>query len=259
MAKTSRYISMSDNNLLFSRSAGQCNICKKNVPHLAERAHIIAHSENGARGDSLLQSINSYDNLILLCPTCHTEIDKFPERYPSEKLHQIKAEHEKSISDRLSSSNQQRQNDVYCIKALIEYGEICNIPNFIDLLPSSVDIRALDFYDVLRELEKRPDIYPLSDYELQGYLNNFIILSNKLWSWIGGSTPDISGNFSYQHFSQAEGQPLCIRRQYNGISADRNQEIDSQIEIAKQKFLESHYNLIIYIRNSYPEVVRGLM
>ncbi|MCB9551939.1 MAG: hypothetical protein H6705_08655 [Myxococcales bacterium] len=34
------------------------------------------------------------DNLILLCPTHHTLIDKVPEQYPAELLRRWKAEHE---------------------------------------------------------------------------------------------------------------------------------------------------------------------
>ena len=74
MSLQSRYISSIDNNMLFSRSAGRCNICKEDVPHIAERAHIIAHSTDGPRGDiQFIGNTNSYDNLILLCPHCHSE------------------------------------------------------------------------------------------------------------------------------------------------------------------------------------------
>ncbi len=44
---------------------------------------------------------NHYDNLIYLCPTCHTIIDKQEEDYPAEMLYQLKAEHEAWVDEQL--------------------------------------------------------------------------------------------------------------------------------------------------------------
>jgi len=44
---------------------------------------------------------NSYDNLIILCPTCHKKIDKDPDEFTVKKLKQIKLDHEKWINDQL--------------------------------------------------------------------------------------------------------------------------------------------------------------
>ncbi len=45
-----------------------------------EQAHIVAEEEEGPRGKSVLskEERNSYHNHILLCPNCHTKIDKAP-------------------------------------------------------------------------------------------------------------------------------------------------------------------------------------
>lgn len=48
---------------------------------------------------------NSFENLIYLCPTCHTRIDTLPlgeQEYPTTRLLQIKAEHEQRVRDALS-------------------------------------------------------------------------------------------------------------------------------------------------------------
>ena len=42
-----------------------------------------------------------YDNLIYLCPSCHTKIDKQEDDYPAEDLFQLKEEHESWVSSRL--------------------------------------------------------------------------------------------------------------------------------------------------------------
>lgn len=58
---------------------------------LGEQAHVIAESDDGLRGKSnlSLENRNSYHNIILLCPTHHTEIDNNEEDWTIKKLYQI--------------------------------------------------------------------------------------------------------------------------------------------------------------------------
>jgi hypothetical protein len=44
---------------------------------------------------------NHYDNLIYLCPTCHTKIDKQEADFPAETLFKFKEEHEAWVEERL--------------------------------------------------------------------------------------------------------------------------------------------------------------
>jgi len=46
--------------------------------HIAEMAHIISAGDSGPRSDSdkTDDAKAAYTNLILLCPSCHTQIDK---------------------------------------------------------------------------------------------------------------------------------------------------------------------------------------
>lgn len=248
MSLQSRYISSIDNNMLFSRSAGRCNICKEEVPHIAERAHIIAHSTDGPRGDiQFIGNTNSYDNLILLCPNCHSEVDKNPQNYPADKLRNIKLQHEQYVSLQLSSYSQVRQNDICCIKQLVDYGNLCYIPEFINSLPISVDLRVLDWCDVFNVLSQRPAIYPFSDERLQYYFNNFIQNFEQLWEWVAGNT------LNHLHFGQVE-LDFTIRRQYQHIEFERNKEIDNAINLRKDSLLEAHSELIKFLRKEYSEV-----
>ena len=101
-------ISDSDSKLLWGRAAGICSnpTCKADLTALllearsynvGEMAHIIARSEGGPRGVSGGGS-DSYDNLILLCPTCHRHIDKSPDgTFTAEQLHEWKRNHEAEI------------------------------------------------------------------------------------------------------------------------------------------------------------------
>lgn len=64
-----------------------------------EKAHIIAISDNGPRGDPDMP-INERDkaeNLMILCSSCHTKIDKDPPSYGVKLLKDIKKEKEERV------------------------------------------------------------------------------------------------------------------------------------------------------------------
>jgi len=95
------------------RSGNRCAICKtelatieENCVHIiAEIAHIIGYSSEGPRGSCDLpeSALNNYENLIVVCSSCHTKIDNAEERYTVEKLKEIKIEHENWVKSRLNS------------------------------------------------------------------------------------------------------------------------------------------------------------
>lgn len=80
---------------LFSEASGHCQNPGCLVPlfpaemggdaHIAEMAHVIPHGDAGPRHQDRPSEAfdrDAFDNLILLCPTCHTKIDKDPDAYP---------------------------------------------------------------------------------------------------------------------------------------------------------------------------------
>ena len=109
-------INQKDIKLLWGRSASRCTICKTELTQdkaavtsaytLGEQAHIVGEKTDAARGISslTLEDRNSYHNLILLCPTHHTEIDKNEVDWPVEKLHFKKSEHELWVNETLSQT-----------------------------------------------------------------------------------------------------------------------------------------------------------
>ncbi len=65
---------------------------------MGEMAHIIAQSQEGPRGDGV-GGDDTYENLILLCPTHHREVDKAPKgTFPADMLREWKEQHELNIS-----------------------------------------------------------------------------------------------------------------------------------------------------------------
>lgn len=71
---------------------------------LGEIAHIEASSNTGPRANPKLSALDrdSYANLIILCPTHHSMVDKNHEEYPSEMLHSWKKNAEQATASRLS-------------------------------------------------------------------------------------------------------------------------------------------------------------
>ncbi len=91
---------------LFADSAGYCQKPDCLTPlypaelggekHIAEMAHIIPHGDGGPRNDeknSNSVDTDTFENLILLCPKCHTIIDKEPDSFPRATLLEWKREH----------------------------------------------------------------------------------------------------------------------------------------------------------------------
>jgi len=95
--------------LLVARAAGQCEFpgCRrylfehhltKGSGNFAECAHIVPFREGGPRGRAARpknpKDVHSIDNLLLLCPEDHKEVDDHPEEYSAETLGRYKDEHE---------------------------------------------------------------------------------------------------------------------------------------------------------------------
>lgn len=103
-------ISAVDTKILWGRAGGRCSNpqCNNDLTNtieelssytVGEMAHIIARSANGPRGTDT-GGVDAYENLILLCPTCHTHIDRAPEgAYTAEMLHAWKNDHERKIRE----------------------------------------------------------------------------------------------------------------------------------------------------------------
>lgn len=96
--------------LLFTRAGGRCQFdgCNEYLlqhpvtlteANFAEMAHIVAFREGGPRGKEgdRPDDINGLENLMLLCPSCHKEIDTRAAEFPRAVLEQYKEAHEDRI------------------------------------------------------------------------------------------------------------------------------------------------------------------
>lgn len=69
------------------------------ITNIEELAHIIGQKKKGPRGNNSmpLNERDEFENIVLLCPTCHTIIDKNPDIFQNATINDWKAKHEESI------------------------------------------------------------------------------------------------------------------------------------------------------------------
>jgi hypothetical protein len=108
-------MSEKDIKLLWGRAGNRCSICRRELTEdkraatasiiLGEQAHIVGEKVSAARWRNTLadDEREGYHNKILLCPTCHTRVDKNEEDFPIEKLHILKSQHELWVRNTLCS------------------------------------------------------------------------------------------------------------------------------------------------------------
>lgn len=118
MATATRSVRAPHVKLLWGLAAGRCafrNECRQecvadktsNDPNvvIGEMAHIVAHSDDGPRGDRTFPASqrSTYENLILLCPTHHALVDGQANSYSIADLRRWKADHESWVRTRLAT------------------------------------------------------------------------------------------------------------------------------------------------------------
>lgn len=69
------------------------------VTNIGEFAHIIGRKKKGPRGkdDLPMTQRDEFDNIIVLCPSCHTLVDKNEKQFPALLLKEWKRNHEDRI------------------------------------------------------------------------------------------------------------------------------------------------------------------
>lgn len=182
---SSRNISQRDQKRLYGHSASWCNFCSRkkialeDLSDQLQMAHIIAFADNplapryvkGKSGD------NSYDNLILVCPNHHAEIDDVSEKsrakYTIEYLKKIKKEHEDKIKAFKDKFNPVHPRDSQLITAIFDTYDIVKMSNATKDYPESIEANIFEFLDLMDILETKGKLhYPFKDDDLNFYFEN---------------------------------------------------------------------------------------
>ncbi|MBO4271274.1 HNH endonuclease signature motif containing protein [Microbispora triticiradicis] len=135
---------------------------------IGEEAHIIARDDNGPRAQPGMpqEQRDSYANLILLCPTHHTLIDKnHGADYPVAVLQQMKQRHEDLVESKLAGVDIKRRRIEEIITAQVaDWESRADLDHWQEL---TVGICSADTARIKREAYQRLE-------ELSGWLLNRI-------------------------------------------------------------------------------------
>ncbi len=163
MAKTEK-----TRKLLWGHSGNRCAICRRelvvdatlkdNASVIGDECHIISGQLKGPRYDSNIssESVDEYENLLLLCKVHHKMIDDQFETYTTELLKQIKINHEKWVREKLCETSKELQPvRITRIKA--------NIPQHLKRVTSGKELfsimgSACGYYFDYDELESEEEV-----------------------------------------------------------------------------------------------------
>lgn len=117
-------ISLKTRVLVWGRAGTLCSKCRRPLVKSAteaddaalvgECAHMVAEQDSGPRGDASVpvEQRNRYDNLLLLCGSCHKEVDDQPNTFTLGALQAMKAVHERAVASQLDKLATQRRDDL---------------------------------------------------------------------------------------------------------------------------------------------------
>lgn len=150
--------------LSWMKSDGNCCMCKQKIGRYEDNGFVgeFAHIEDLQKAtkrynpDKSIDELNDESNIIILCPTCHTKIDKYSEDYPTEKLQQIKREYENNIKIAIEYANP----DLYSkfSKICKDLSEKCNNAGIIERY-NSIKVEEKISKNSLSEIKDQIDMY----------------------------------------------------------------------------------------------------
>ena len=123
-------ITVQSRKILWGRSGNRCaypgcnqelhQVIEQNNTVIGEECHIEARSCEGPRFNSNLSEvqINSFENLILMCPIHHRIIDDNPNEYTVSVLKKMKADHESRVRQALEDKSE--FDDLYYM-SIVDY------------------------------------------------------------------------------------------------------------------------------------------
>lgn len=200
--------------LLWGKSGGKCAFpgCNKDLIGnegniQGEICHIVARKKDGPRGKMDYDgSIDGEENLILLCPEHHKEIDGFPQKYTVEILHQYKKNHEDDVKTKMNTGQPWKVNfsQIYYM----------NIPR----IEMQAALQGISFNRTISRGQCLYDLgWNLNDLMLQvsGYMNTLSFKAMSLnTSWKDlcvGLTVEINGTFRTKNVPEAD---AVMKRKY---------------------------------------------
>ncbi|HCE2195138.1 TPA: hypothetical protein NGT26_003158 [Vibrio parahaemolyticus] len=258
-----RYYTEKDVKRLVTLAGGRCSyrhdgeICKRllvsNNSVIGEKAHIEAIGKKGARHNPGISEtkVNSYDNLMWMCPTHHTMIDKLDDQhiYTVEVLLKMKSEHEKDIARGNYSTGITLYDTI-----IHDYTALSTLFYYVDinkLYSSSIELPYYLGKD-FGELEHMTENYKLDlgPFYLQDkYLNKLFV---RMLDSERSLSKNIHETFRINAVFDGENP---VEKSSCELQSERGFEHIKWIDHLTCEYQENVDNFLNAIRNRYPEIL----
>lgn len=171
------------------KSAARCSKCGIDLTlefeeqerfTIGEMAHVIARKTNGPRGSENFpkDKLDTYENLILLCPTHHSMIDKAPKKFTVDEILGWKKEHETRVNALLSGGWFDDKEDLFNATKNILLENI-RIVNFCGPNSMVAKTNPLSNVSELWALKKEFNIIPNNTTIINNFERNIKYLDDK--------------------------------------------------------------------------------
>ncbi|MFQ1050810.1 ABC-three component system protein [Avibacterium paragallinarum] len=171
MAKK-KQVSAKDTKILWGTQS-QCTICRcrlwNNGHTIGEHAHIRGENPGSARYDKDYpeNKLTTEENIILLCPNCHTEIDKDESKWSVNELLKIKKEFIDDVTRNVSNIEPPRASLIVDVVDIF-YNSIIQQDN------NDAPLDVIQRTTSLSEKNNKNDIsQPMSDFLVSAYMKYF--------------------------------------------------------------------------------------
>lgn len=237
---------------LFALAAGRCSMCKINAwqegVKITDMAHIIAQSSDGPRGDEEYDGdIDDYDNLILLCVIHHRIVDGNKGAYPTKRLLEIKANHERWI-ETLLADHSKRHVDIEALNALMRYLPFTQLRAAVEFLPRRLNWPIWMSAETLKLFPiDHPHCEEFHDSVLNEYYQNF----RKALLKIDLATSEYVNDHEPYFFPDEEGRYMLRSRD---ISYQERLGLESRVNQAVTSFLPAYNDFLNFLKSNYQEV-----
>ncbi|WP_131931099.1 HNH endonuclease [Burkholderia sp. SRS-25] len=237
---------------LFALAAGRCSICRINAwqegVKISDMAHIIAQSDDGPRGDEEYDGdIDGYNNLILLCAIHHRIVDGNQEEYPTQRLLDIKADHEQWV-ETLLADHSKRHVDIDALNALMRYLPFIQLRSAVEFLPGRLNWPIWTAVETLNSFPiDKPHCEEFHDSSLNEHYKNFC---NALMEIDRATSEHIDDHEPY-FFPDGEGKYMLRSR--NLLYKERIL-LEDRVNRATEVFLPVYKRFLDFLKSNYPEV-----
>lgn len=228
----SRYIPKNEERKVYMYSGMRCAKCKINLykesSWIGEIAHIEAVNPGGARfnPELNLDYINSYENLILLCPNCHKEVDANTSYYTVDVLKTMKHTTEMFVENFLESNTFSEKDKKFVSEIREALSEILYTLN-------NFNLHSLFLNDIGERIDELLSKIELNQYMLSDSLIEILLC-------IYNDLDEINKLLAVNSF------PYEMNPQYNYISQNITHNVQKSIEYLRIKAVKDINTLLIH-------------